>query len=168
MENFLFFVLVPCVGRGLIHTGRTTRRTHKLEHFSFDVACEQCEHPIDNNRSHLLVLCVRVLCELTLRFAFCQVLQTIVFVFADEDALTGADVTEIPSDLTSGFAELTGHESENSEEILLSGASVMSKLSSESYKMTPVSSIIGMETGSRKGSTIKSKSEVTRSSSKGS
>ncbi len=42
--------------QGLIHTGLATRRVRKLEHFSFDVACEQCEHPIDNNRSHLLAL----------------------------------------------------------------------------------------------------------------
>ncbi len=29
---------------GLIHTGRAMQRTRKLERFSFDVACEQCEH----------------------------------------------------------------------------------------------------------------------------
>ncbi len=31
-------------GLGLIHTGWATRHPCKLERFSFDVACEQCEH----------------------------------------------------------------------------------------------------------------------------
>ena len=31
---------------GLIHTGGATQRTCKLERFSFDVACEQCEHSL--------------------------------------------------------------------------------------------------------------------------
>ncbi len=36
--------LWPNATLGLIHTGCTMRRAGKLEYFSFDVACEQCEH----------------------------------------------------------------------------------------------------------------------------
>ena len=33
-----------CWGLYIIHTGRATQHARKLEHFTFDIACQQCEH----------------------------------------------------------------------------------------------------------------------------
>ncbi len=53
--------------QGLIHTGCTTTRMQIGMFFPLMLLASSVNTPIDNNRSHLLVLRVRVLCELGLK-----------------------------------------------------------------------------------------------------
>ncbi len=50
----------PKIPSGPIHTGRGTARVHKLERFSFDVACLQCGHPYSHQQVPFacIALCV--------------------------------------------------------------------------------------------------------------
>ena len=53
---------------GPIHTGPGTRRVHKFQHFSFDVACVQCGHPHSHQQvPFALRVASRVLCGYGLR-----------------------------------------------------------------------------------------------------